>query len=145
MKDDVRFKKKNCDKNTFLCVIYIPICYFKWKYTLKSQGIPGNWIGCPKLPGLLFGLAKTSCYSIVIKKKGFILFCELHTLFAWVIYKHLLLQTFCQKYLGLNNVKNVFHNMIQVAPLGQETVDIVMYIFKDLISSSFRVLHFGTW
>ena len=47
---------------------------------------------------------------------------ELHTFFVWVIY-------ICQQSLGLNNDTYVFQNVVQVAPLGQETVNIVMYIF----------------
>ena len=41
------------------------------------------------------------------------------------------LHTFYQKYLGLNNVTFVFHSVIQVAPIGRQSVKIVMYIFKE--------------
>ena len=41
------------------------------------------------------------------------------------------LHIFCKKYLGLNNVTNVFHNVIQFAPLDRETINIEINILKD--------------
>ena len=50
------------------------------------------------------------------------------TLSSFVSYIHYLreLHTFCQKSLGLNNVTYVFHNLIQVVPLGREIVNICL-------------------
>ena len=42
-----------------------------------------------------------------------------------------------QKSLGLNIVIYVFDNVIQVAMLGWETVNIVMYILKDFFNLTY--------
>ena len=44
------------------------------------------------------------------------------------------LHTFCYTSLGFYIVTYVFHNVIQVAPLGWKTVNIFMYYFQDVLS-----------
>ena len=59
---------------------------------------------------------KQSSFNCKYSKKGFILFCNLHTLFALLIFI-------------LINIFRLLHNMVQVPLIGQETVKIVMHIF----------------